>query len=287
MVRILRITYMEQTQDTDPFIEKLLSDRDAFNAYIYSTWSEALVELERRQQDPLLTDKAHALIPNGVPEVMAGKKNLILFRHIATPNYEVARFLACADALADRANPLILEYTKDKFTNRNDWKFSLAKMSFHKGHSKDNEMIVENKTIIDINDNNFKPIHSISTHWGQQLVDFHHELFETQYPMFKDSTFDLSDWLHELGPSAKDYYTAFLALFVRDGILFENFMVDGKEEIFTKEVILPAIIAIEKATGKRPLIVPLEPTNIEGDRFWLSYPYTHKEVIDRKVSDKG
>lgn len=274
---------MEQSTTTQELITKLTADREAFNAHVYSTWEEALDELSRRQDDPELERKAHALIPNGVPEIMKGKKSLVLFRHVATPNYEVARFLVGADALSDRAQPIILEYTKDKFTNRNDWKFSLGKLGFHKGHTKANDIILENKVILDVNDSNFKPLHTISTHWGQNLIEFHHELFEVAYPMFKDSKFDLSDWLHELGPTAKDYYTAFLALFVRDGILFENFMVDGKEEGFTKEVILPALLTIEEATGVRPLIVPLEPTHIEGDKFWLSYPHSLKTGIDDKA----
>lgn len=270
-------------EDQQTIIDQLASDREAFNAYIYTTWEDALAELDRRQADPELKEKARALMPQGIPPTLDGKKNLVLFRHIATPNYEVSRFLVGADALADQADPIILEYTKDKFTNRNDWKFSLGKLAFHKGHSKTNEILIENKVIIDVNESNFKPIHSIETHWGQNLVEFHHDLFESTYPMFKDAKFDLSDWLHAVGPTAKDYYTAFLALFVRDGILFENFMVDGKEESFTKDVILPAIFAIEKATGVRPLIVPLEPTHIEGDRFWLSYPSRLKEFLEGKL----
>lgn len=264
-------------------IDRLVSDREAFNAYVYTTWDAALEELERRQHDPELAQVAHGLIPNGVPGVLEGKKSLVLFRHVATPNYEVARFLAGADALSDRADPFILEYTKDKFTNRNEWKFSLGKLAFHKGHSKTNDILLENKVIVDVNDSNFKPLREISTHWGQNLIEFHHELFEVMYPMFKDSKYDLSEWLHELGPTAKDYYVPFLSLFVRDGILFENFMVDGKEEGFTKEVILPALLAVEEATGKRPLIVPLEPTHIEGDKFWLSYPFKLKEFLSEKA----
>jgi len=277
--------FFRKRKKEEEFIAKLVSDREAFNAYVYRSWEDALTELERRQQDPLLATKAHALIPNGVPEILKGKKSMVLFRHVATPNYEVSRFLIGADALSERAHPVILEYTKDKFTNRNDWKFSLGKLGFHKGHSKTNDIILENQVVIDINDSNFKPLNTISTRWGQNLVDFHHELFEVAYPLFKDAKFDLSDWLHELGPTAKDYYTAFLALFVRDGILFENFMVDGKEEGFTKEVILPALFAVEKATGQRPLIVPLEPTQIEGDKFWLSYPIHLKEQLAHKTRD--
>ncbi len=198
-----------------------------------------------------------------------------------TPNYEVHRFLVAADAFPE-FQPLVLEYTKDKYTNRNDWKFSLGKMSFHKGHTRTNETIVENKTIIDMNDSNFKPIDSIRTHWGQNLVEFHHELFDTAYPNFKNLRFDLSDWIHEAGPSPKEYYKSFIALFLRNGILFENFLVDSKEYNFTKEIILPAFLELYAESGHKPLIVALEPTDIEGDRFWHSHPFVRKDAVDAK-----
>lgn len=263
--------------------ETIASDQKHFNDYAYTPWKEALDELERRQKDPELQEKVRKLLPHGLPAGMDGKKNIVLFRHIATPNYEISRFLLAADALADEVNPLVLEYTKDKFTNRNDAKFALAKLGFHKGRSKNKELILENKVIVDINDSNFKPIDSINTHWGQNFVDFHHELFNTTYPSFSHLPVDISDWLHKHGEAAKDYYKAFLSLFVRDGILFENFLVHGKEHEFTKDIVLRAMLEIEQETGKKVLIVPLEPTSMDDDRFWVTYPHPLKEVVDEKM----
>lgn len=272
----------EEAPQAQGTLESLL-DRNAFNAHVYMHWDEALAELHARQSDEKLSAYVASLLPDGLPDKMRGKLNMVLFRHIATPNYEVSRFLMAADAL-EELNPLILEYTKDKFNNRNDWKFSLAKLRFNKGTNKLGEHIYEAKTIIDINAANNVPISSVNTTWGQSLVDFHHELFGDAYPTFKEQASDISEWLHAHGSSAKDYYKAFLALFLKDGILFENFLMDSKEYEFTKEIILPALLELEAETGYKPLIVALEPTDIEGDDFWLSHPISRKEHIVNKTN---
>lgn len=266
-------------------IEELMNDRDAFNSFIYTPWEEALSELKKRSEDTKILDCLSRTTPHGIPEIMEGKKSMVLFRHIATPNYEIRRFTIAADALSE-LHPIILEYTDDQFNNRNDWKFSLGKLYFQKGFNKLGEPVVEKKTIIDINAANNQPISSLATKWGQSLVDFHHELLTEQLPHvdIESNVFDLSSWLHKHGVSAREYYKAFLSLFLKDGILFENFLIDSKEYGFTKDIILPAILELEEETGYRPLIVALEPTHIEGDDFWLSHPSECISAISGKLS---
>jgi hypothetical protein len=63
------------------------------------------------------------------------------------------------------------------------------------------------------------------------------------------------------------------------GILFENFMLDDDEIEFTKKIVVPAFETIEKIFGVKPLIVALNPTEIEGSDFWNSYPYQIEDVL--------
>lgn len=175
--------------------------------------------------------------------------------------------------------PLILEYVEDQFNDRNECKHYLGKISLYKGKNKNGEDIFENTCIINFNESNNKPITSLHTHWGERLVDFHHRLFNTSFPQLKGSEHDLSGWLHEVGPSAKQYYKSFFTLLVKDAILFENFVVDGDELSFTRDIVLPAILDIQKECGVKPLIVALEPTEIEADKFWLSYPAETKKSL--------
>jgi len=266
--------------------ESLVGNRGAFNKQVYCTTREALDELEKRQGNTAIDDYLAKVTPSGIPEILKGKKSLVLFRHIATPNYEIRRFFIVADAL-DHLQPVLLEYLDDKFTNRNEWKFSLGKVPFYRGENSKGESMIEYQNIIDINSSNNKPISSVRTVWDQPLADFHHELFLEAFPNSFGSVFDLSKWLHQNGSGARDYYKAFLSLFLKHGILLENFLLDGTEAQFIKEIIVPTLLEIERETGLRPLIMALEPTEIESSKFWLSHPIKHKPSVAGRIAKKN
>jgi hypothetical protein len=263
-------------------MDSQLLDREAFNSFVYCPLDKAVQELKKRQSNKRLEEYVERILPAGIPEIMRGKQNIALFRHIATSNYEISRFVMVADSFPE-FQPLILEYTSDKFNDRNECKYYLGKLRFHKGINKKGETMFERVNIIKFNESNNKPISSLFTHWGERLVDFHHRLFNASFPQLKGGVYDLSDWLHKVGPSAKQYYKSFFTLFIKDAILFENFLLDGKEDSFTKEIILPALEDIQKECNVKPLIVALEPTDIEGDQFWLSHPYKVKQLLDEKM----
>ncbi len=64
-------------------------------------------------------------------------------------------------------------------------------------------------------------------------------------------------------------------------------MVENKNELlFIKNIFLPAFLKIYRETTYKPLIVALEPTEIEGDRFWLCHPHPSIEVVQRKLNKK-
>jgi hypothetical protein len=260
----------ENTSDAD-FISELLSDKSKFDAYVYTPLSEALSELIKRDKDETIVE--HLLqIPNfNIPEHETQKKRLVLFRNLATPNYEMHRFAACADVLSN-LEPYVFEYTKDKFADINELKHMLAKMPFHKGMDKNVSPIVQHFSVIDMTRANGKKIADLETLWGQSFVEFHHDFFYERFPHMKDNHVDISDWLHDAGPNANEYYEKFMSLFLKDGILLETFLFNKNELKFNEQVILPAIINLERKLGKKPLIVALEPTLHEGEKFWNCYP---------------
>ncbi len=271
--------------DIEKQIEFLCDNHDEFDKFIYTPIEDAIKELDSRQNNQKLEEYTKSIIGVDIPEILKNNRSMVLFRHVATLNYEIRRFFICADALDD-LHPVIFEYTADKFNNRNEWKFSLGKILINNGLNKKREQMFECKNIIDVNSSNNMPIKSINTKWGQPLVSFHHEIFNKGFPHLKYdiNVFDLSDWLEKFGPAAKDYYKSFFTLFLKNGVLFENFLLNKEELPFTKTVVLPAILEIIKETGVKPLIVALEPTNIESDKFWLSHPQHEKEFIDGKMN---
>lgn len=261
----------------------IAEDKKKLDVYVYTPWREAVAELRRRRKDPKLAKRVRKLLPHGVPAPLKDAPCLVLFRHIATPNYEINRFMACADSITD-FKTLILEYGEDKFIDRNQGKYYLGKMRFYRGLNKHGDPVHENIGVIDFNASNTKPINTLKTKWDDDFVEFHHNLFDNHFPEFTHVRHDISSWLHKHGERAGDYYKSFLSLFVRDGILFENFLLDKRERGFTEKIILPTLLEIERETGYKPLIVTMAPTTMEEDAFWYSYP---EKVRERVLSKLG
>ncbi len=280
---ISRICGINTSVDTSETVRHLINNKKDLDSSVYTPWRRAIEEIDKRRADSTLKSYVNKSLARGIPDIMRDKKSIILFRHVATPNYEINRFMACADTFSD-FQALILEYTEDQFNDRNQGKYFLGKLRFQKGLNKNNQPISENVNIINFNESNNKPISTVPTKWGQSLVDFHHEMFNERFKDFSKCVCDLSSWLHSYGMTGKNYYKPFLTLFLRDAILFENFFVNDKELNFTESVILPAFCEIEKECGFKPLIVTLAPTEIEADDFWYSYPYYLKKFIDKKIS---
>jgi hypothetical protein len=266
--------------------DELMMDKEAFENYLYTHWEDAVEELRKRKDDAKLQAYVDSLLPNGVPPAMEAGDCMGLFRHFATSNYEVRRFLIVADSLA-HLKPLLLGYSADKFNDRNEWKHMAGKLCFFKGCNKKREWLFESENIINFNTSHNLPLTEVPTLWGESLVEFHRRLFLKNYPQHEDAIQDLSIWLRSFGPTAKDYYKPFFALFLRHGILFENFLpTSAKESGFTRDVILPAFRELERESGYRPLIVTLDPSSLEGHKFWLSHPIQDRAFLE-EASGQG
>ncbi len=267
-------------------IETLVKDRNAFNNFVYMPLNEALVEIKRRSADKGLEKKILAYLENDLPPAFKSGFRAVMCRNAATLNYEISRFVNIVDAL--EWDPVIVEYNDDKFTLNNTSKYFLGRMGFHFGFGKKGGVKTKFRNIIEFTKNDGQKIKEVRTLWGQPLMDFHHELFFERYPhLKKEILFDASEWFRRHGDNAKEYYKKLLALFIQNGILFENFLLekDQKEEFkFTNDYFLPAFIEVSKKIGVKPLIVALEPTDIEGDFFWLYNPADVLKKVDMKLN---
>ncbi|MEN9647421.1 MAG: hypothetical protein RLY57_225 [Candidatus Parcubacteria bacterium] len=260
-------------------IEEITLDHDVFNKFLYTPIREAVAELKKREKEVKLNGNSN------IPSVLCQNHlQAVIFRHVGASNYELRRFFSITDAV--ELKPIILEYNSDRFTSQNQAKLLLGKLCFFKGKDSTGSNRVEYKTIIDVNESNNKSISEIKTIWGEKLVDFHHELLKKNFPTIPYEVFDMSDWIQAHGGRAKEYYKSFFEIITTHGILFENFMINEKEIEFTKNVVLPAFIEVYEKTGKKPLIVALEPTDIEGDDFWMCHPIEDKCFVKEKISSE-
>lgn len=258
-------------------INKLLSDRKAFDQFVYTPANEAIIELKRRWNDSSIINNI------SIPDEIRDGFRAVLYVSVITPNQQIIRYIELAKELG--IEPLVFEQRKDKFTSNNEWKHSLGKLRFSHGKSKNGKSIIEYMNVIDFNAWNGKMIPTIKTLWGQDLISFHHELFLRAFPhlSIEKNVFDGSDWFSEHGSKPREYYKSFLSLLIKHGIQFENFMLNEKESFFTREIFLPAFIDVYRATGLKPLIIALEPTETEGDEYWISYSLTEKEFVINKI----
>lgn len=180
-----------------------------------------------------------------------------------------------------------MEYTADRFLSRNESKYSLGKLHFAKGINKKGDQIIETLAVVDFNGIDHKLLSEVKTLWGQGMVDFHHELLFKTHPEFQENIFDLSNWLKNLGGNSKSYYKKFLSLFLKDAVLFENFLLESDERNFTNTVVMPAIKEIAQESGYKPLIVALEPTELEGIDFgFRTLKQTRRKYQKSKILGK-
>jgi hypothetical protein len=270
-----------------PDIDALVSDRRLFNDFVYTPFSEALIELAKRRQDAALLELISDRLDGDIPEPLLVTARIVLLRYLVTPTYEVLRFLHIASGI-DGVRPLLCEYPKDKFMPSNISKKLLGKLTFFNGWDRNGSLKAERAVVIDFEAATNKPMDEIVTVWGESLRSFHHRLFAFIYPHLPlEETYDISRWYSSHGPQASRYYESLLLLFVGYGLLFENFVLHDKDESpFIRDVFLPAFISAYKATGKKPLIVAFQPTDIEGDKYWLCYPPEGKAMIVENLAAK-
>jgi hypothetical protein len=243
-------------------------------ADLYTPLPEAVCELHARRSSPRRVGES------GLERHLVSRPHAVLFRQVATPNFELERFVGLA--LSAGLSPLVLEFHRDKFVTRNTLKYSLARMGFYGGIGRNGGPRVRYLAVVDLPTADGLELQQTATTWGQSLIEFHHELL-TERPLFGGlELYDGSEWFAEHGPTAHQYYTALLALFVEHAILFESFLLTPTEQQFTTEVVLPAFEAVQALHGQHPLICRLDPAVTEGHAFWLQYPDAlHSSVATR------
>ncbi len=264
---------------------KILESREFFHKTIYTTFSDAIKILSNRQKDVNLIKKIEDLLDGEIPEPLKKiDKYAINGKQVATPNFDVRWFLSAIHEFDLKV--FFYEYHSDKFTSNNYFKHSLCQLNINsKTKNKKGGNIHEKINIVDFNKYDGKPLKDVETFWGENLINFHKKLFKVYNYNINDFIFyDGSPWLDKKGKKADCFYEKDLLLYICHGILFENFLLDGKDGEFTKNIFLPAFEKVCKLTGLKPLIVPIPPMDydIEENSFWYSYDEKIKPLIKLK-----
>lgn len=252
---------------------------------IYTPLAEAEKEIWRRWNDKDLRKKVEEYLNGNVPEFLKDKPKLYFARQVITPNFELLHFLKVAGHLD--MDFVLPEYSGDKFSTKNGSKYHLGKLYFHNGKGKNGGDKLGTVKVIDFDSAEGKKLNKIKTLWQEDLMDFHHRILFSFVPEIKSKMFDISEWKKCTGAALEEFYPNFLALFLCNGILFENFLINKEEKFFTENIVLPNIKKIEKKFGLKPLIVKLLPPKNEDSACWFHYPGFIEAIIkNQKILSK-
>lgn len=246
---------------------------------LYTPLKKAKKEIKKRWADKDLEKKVHKFLKGKIPEVFLTEPRAVSTTHVATPNWALLQFKNEAKEVG--LKPLIFEYLEDVFITTNFDKASLARMVFYHGKDDHGDMMTTSRHAIDLTGKHEKKkLKEIKTLWGENLVDFHHKIFGEYCPEIEIS--DGSSHYHKMGKCAKEYYPYILALYLRNGILFENYLANNREKKFLEEILFPAFELVYKKFGIKPLIVPITPQNEADNKYWWCYPEFVKTLLPKK-----
>lgn len=250
---------------------------------LYTPIEEAKKEIQRRWADKDLEKKVTKFLKGNIPDVFLHEPRAVSTTHVATPNWALLEFRKEAQEIG--LKPIIFEYLEDTFITTNFDKASLARMVFYHGRDDHGDMMTTGRPIIDLTGKEEKKrIIDIKTLWDHNLVDFHHEIFMSYCPGVDVA--DGSSFYKAMGHCAKEYYPYILALYIRNGVLFENYIANKHEQKFLDEVLFPAFEIIEKEFGLKPLIVTIAPQNEADNKYWWCYPEFIKTLIPKNKDEE-
>lgn len=207
-----------------------------------------------------------------------GRPRAILFRQVATPNYELRRFLrVCRRQGFD---PVILRYHADKMSCHNLFKRSLIHPMFVKGVGKGGKPYFIKRPLLRIDAVDNHPMTEI-TLAGRSMPEFHDNLLRDALEGLDIRTIDGSDWFGSYSRGARDYYIEIFLGLTAGLFLFEDFITDFKEQRFFGEVVRPAYEEASRMLGKSPAIVPLCPNRRMVSPLWYAYPESYWPLFQK------
>ena len=242
---------------------------------IYSNFSDIKKELKIRWENKELEKEIINFFNNEYPfNYFKDGQYAFFSRDIITPNYEFHYFMDLAKDL--NLKPVLFEYN-GKFVAKNLTKYYSCKLYFYDTNKKN----ITLDKIVDFNIWEGKPMHQIITKNKNSLKEIHTEMLEQKFPEISSNIVDITEWFNKKRKEGNFYYTFFLFIFIRNGVLFENFLFDDKDEsLFLKNKVLPSFDFVKNTFGIKPLIFPLLPIENEKDPSWLYYPHDLKDIFN-------
>ena len=237
-----------------------VSDYRAFDI-LYTPLGNAAAELHRRRGDETLRARVAEFHRSLPPAFLPPYPCAVLSRQITSPNREFELFLSIVKETG--LPPLCIEQSQDIFCSRNRYKYRWCRPFFEVRPNQPRGIHLMKDSRLD-----GRKLADIRIANGMTLTGFHHALLDLSFPNFHENIRDYSEW-YFAACHDEFFYLRYLALFICDGILFENFIFDDPEEHrFTEERVLPSFAKAFEIFGVKPLIVSLVPSENEAKERW-------------------
>lgn len=243
----------------------------------YTDLSTAEKEIQKRWCDNELKEKVKKYLDYNIPSPFLSFPRAVLARHVITLDFELFHFLNYVKQT--EIKPLLIECPSEKFTPNNPDKYHSCRMFFYDGKGKNGGNRISAFNIVDFNKCMGKKFENINTIWGENLVTFHRKFLSKIAPQRKKDILDISVWFDKKNHS----YDKYLALFICNGILFENFLLEDEELPFTQKKVVPSFNRLIKIFNVNPLIVPVVPVEKSHDIVWSCFPNYIKKYIQKKL----
>jgi hypothetical protein len=253
------------------------SDEKKETLNIYTPLSIAKEEIWKRWNDKELRKKVEDFLEGDIPEFLKDEPKAYFANQIISPNFDYFSFIDGAKKA--NLSPVCPEFLEDKFVSKNSIKRYLGKINFYDETEEVIKISEDYYDAINIDKSEGEKISQVETLWGEKLADFHHRILYSIHPESEKHIFEISSWMKRNGKTSKDFYFKFLALFICNSILFENFLPHGEEGVLTNKIVLPNFLAITEIFGVKPLIVTLQSSKVEKDVPWGCYHNSFRKVI--------
>ncbi|MCX6751991.1 MAG: hypothetical protein NTZ87_00605 [Candidatus Nomurabacteria bacterium] len=249
---------------------------------IYTPIEEAGEIIRKRWADLELRKKVEEKLQGDFPEILKDEPHGLIWRCICTPDGEFKRFLDLCEQ-AD-LKPIGFENSQDKFHAGNFTKYMLCDLRFSNGINKNLQHYVVKERIVDFNGSGGKRMCDLETLWGENLVDFHHFFLQEMFPIIKDRTIDLSEWMKRRGGTPEKYYFSILSFAICHTVYFDDYDLLESEKNFIDEIILPKFYEVEKYFGFKPIIVKISKVGEHSrDPDWWCYSKESKIIMDNHI----
>jgi hypothetical protein len=197
-----------------------------------------------------------------------GRPTAILFRQIATPNYELRSFLRTCRRL--NFDPVILTYHRDRMSCHNSFKRALIAPAFIEKINRRGQPVWRKRAILNVEELDRKRLCEIEVN-GRPLPEFHDLFLRAALQNTHFRIVEGSDWFGNYPNGARDYYTDLFLGLRGNFVLVEDFDTEDGMHFFA-EIVRPAFDTAKQVSGVSPYIMRLNPGRFTNSPLWYAYP---------------